>query len=139
MKKIFFTILLLLSPNFVKASDFDLNIHEYLGKSYIGMPYEQAIEQKIPFLLIFANPNDITSIIKLLSLGKMVYDEFKGQYNFCILSTKARENKHLIKEFDVKKKPALFIIDTQNQTYTYVERKYYKQRKLREILTEFNS
>lgn len=139
MKKIFLILTLLLIPNFANCIEIPNNIDEYLNKSYIGMPYEQALEQKIPFLLIFANPNNLVSFAKLAPIGEMVYNEFKGQYNFCIINAKKRENKELVKFFNPQKLPALYIIDTQAQTYTLIEKKYYKKREMREILTRFKN
>lgn len=137
MKKIFLILILLFFPCF--AHSIPQNIDEYLGKSYIGLPYNSAIEKDLPFLLIFANPNDIVSLAKLSSVGEMVYKEFKGQYNFCIINVKVKENKELTASFAPQKLPALYIIDPKEYTYTFIDNKYYKKRELREILTKFKN
>lgn len=137
MKKFILTFICLFIPCFSISSEMSLNINEYLNKQYIGMPYNQALQQEIPFLLIFANPNNIISIVKLSSVGEIIYNEFKGQYNFCIINSKSKENQKLIDVFRYKNLPALFIIDTNQRTYLYIDKKYYKKQELRKILTEF--
>ncbi len=139
MKKIFFILILIFTPCFAQSIELPENINEYLDKSYIGMPYNQALKQDIPFLLVFANANNLVSFAKLAPIGEMVYNEFKGQYNFCVINTKKKENRDLVEFFNPKKLPALYIIDTQEQTYTLIEKKYYKKREMREILTKFKN
>lgn len=101
------------------------------------MEYYQALNQNLPFLLIFANPKNIVAIGKLAPIAQMVYDEFKGQYNFCIINTKIKENDDIINFFNPQKLPALYIIDTKAKTYTFIDKKYYKKRELKEILNNF--
>lgn len=139
MKKIFLILILILTPCFAQSIELPENINEYLDKSYIGMPYNQALNQDLPFLLVFANANNLVSFAKLAPIGEMVYNEFKGQYNFCVINTKKKENRDLVEFFNPKKLPALYIIDTQEQTYTLIEKKYYKKREMREILTKFKN
>lgn len=139
MKKIFIILILTLIPCFAQSIELPENVSEYLDKSYIGMSYNQALKQDIPFLLVFANANNLVSFAKLAPIGEMVYNEFKGQYNFCVINTKKKENRDLVKFFNPKKLPALYIIDTQEQTYTLIEKKYYKKREMREILTKFKN
>ena len=69
----------------------------------------------------------------------MVYEEFKGKYNFCILNTRYKENEDFAKLFNVEEEPALFIINTKTKTYTFVDKKYYNKRKLRNILNIYSS
>lgn len=139
MKKFLLTLTLLLIQQSVISAEIPQNIDEYLTKSYIGMSYSQALNQKQPFLLVFANPNDLMSIARLSSVGEMVYNEFKDEYNFCLINAKTKENKALMKAFEVQKLPALYIIDTQTKTYIFVDKKYYKKRELRNILTTFKN
>lgn len=137
MKKIFFTLMLLISPCY--CTQMPQNIDEYLNKPYIGMSYNEALNQKVPFLLIFANPNNLISVAKLAPIGEMVYNDFKGEYNFCIINTKIKENENLMDFFNPQKLPALYIIDTQEKTYTLIEKKYYTKKSINRILTEFKN
>ncbi len=146
MKKFILIFILILIPQTIKAFELpnilpdnisknDLN--SYLNKQSLGMPYWKALEQNIPFLLIFANSDNLFSLIKLAPIAQMVYDEYQNKYNFCILNTKYQENKDFAKLFDIYEIPALIIIDTKTKTYSYVEKKYYNQRKIRQILNYF--
>ena len=47
------------------------------------------------------------------------------------------ENNELVNYFAPKKLPALYLIDTQNMTYTLIESKYYNKNALNRILKEF--
>ncbi len=135
MKKTFFTLILLLSiSGFASAVQMPVNIDEYLNRPYVGMPYYQALNQKTPFLLIFANPDDLISMIKLSNIGKMVYDEYSDDFNFCIINTNIKENDTLLEYFNPKRLPALYIINTEKMTYRYVEKKYYKKHEMRKLL-----
>lgn len=137
MKRFLIITSFLFLPYFANCAEMPVNINEYINKPYIGMEYYQALEQDLPFLLIFANPNNIIALSKLLPIGQMVYDEFKGKYNFCIINTKIKKNDDIISFFNPKKLPALYIIDTKARTYTFIDKKYYKKRELKEILTKF--
>lgn len=139
MKKLLLTFVLLMLPNFATSVEIPKNIDEYLNKSYLGMSYSSALQQETPFLLIFANPNDLLSLAKLSGIGEMVYNEFRNKYNFCVINTKAQENELLYNAFAPKKLPALYIIDTQSKTYVFIDKKYYKKRELRQILTHFSN
>lgn len=144
MKKIFliFTLLFIAPaagafeiPAGVPADISREEINSYLNKSQLGMPYWQALNQDLPFLLVFANSENLFSLVRLAPIGKMVYEEFKGKYNFCALNTKYEENQDFARLFNVEEEPALFIINTKAKTYTFVDKKYYNKRKLRKILT----
>lgn len=134
MKKLLLSIFILL---FLPQSCFALNIGEYLNKPYIGIPYEYGISQTLPFILVFANSRDIFSIVKMAPIGEMIYEEFKGKYNFCILNTVIKENKELYEAFGLDEKlPVLIIINPQTQTFYQVNKKYYNKKDLKEILNE---
>lgn len=149
MKKIFLSIILCLFisqtvkafeiPSGLPADISQQEINSYLNKSQLGMPYWQALNQDLPFLLIFANSNHLFSLVRLAPIGQMVYEEFKGKYNFCILNTRYKENEDFAKLFNVEEEPALFIINTKTKTYTFVDKKYYNKRKLRNILNIYSS
>lgn len=135
MKKIFFTIFL---SFFMLTSQANAtNFWEYAQKPYVGMAYSEALNQELPFLLIFAEPKNIVVLSKLMPLVNMVYNDYKGLYNFCIINTSAEENNELVNYFAPKKLPALYLIDTQNMTYTLIESKYYNKNALNRILKEF--
>ena len=121
-------------PEGIPSNLIQYDVKSYINKSQIGMPYWSALKQKTPFLLVFANSNNIFSLVKLAPIGQMVYEEFKGRYNFCILNTKFQENQDFSKLFNVKEEPALFIINTQEKTYTYIDKKYYNKKKIKQIL-----
>ena len=137
MKRFLFIFSLIFLPHFANCTEIPININEYINKPYVGMEYYQALNQNLPFLLIFANPKNIVAIGKLAPIAQMVYDEFKGQYNFCIINTKIKENDDIINFFNPQKLPALYIIDTKAKTYTFIDKKYYKKRELKEILNNF--
>ena len=114
-----------------------LNIKEYLDKPYLGISYEKGIKQTSPFILVFANSNDIFSIIKMAPIGEMIYDEFKGKYNFCILNTKINENQELYEAFGINEKlPIMLVINTKTQTFYQINKKYYNKKDLKNILSE---
>lgn len=137
MKKIFFTIFL---SFFMLTSQANAtNFWEYAQKPYVGMAYSEALSQELPFLLIFAEPKNIVVLSKLMPLVEMVYNDFKGQYNFCIINTSIEENDELVKFFNPKKLPALYLIDTHKRTYTLIEKKYYNKHALKNILTKFKN
>ena len=139
MKK--FLILLLILIGFNKSFAYELpkDYIEYINKPYVGMAYNDALDNELPFLLIFARPSNAILLTKLLPIAQMVYDDFKGQYNFCIINVKIKENYEIYKFFDPPKLPAVYIIDTQNKTYTYIEKKYYNKNDIRNILTKFKN
>ena len=139
MKKLLLTLLILLISNIAKGIEIPSNIGEYINKPYVGMEYNYALTQDLPLLLIFASPNNITSLARLFPIAEMVYKEFKGQYNFCIINTKIEENENLIEFFSPEKLPALYIIDTNEKTYTYIPKKYYKKHEMKELLTDFKN
>lgn len=135
MKKIFLLICLtfLLSTQQVNSA----SISDYIDKPYAGMAYSIALKQDIPFLLIFAEPSNAIVLLRLMPLVNMVYNDYKGLYNFCIINTSVEENNELVNYFAPKKLPALYLIDTQNMTYTLIESKYYNKNALNRILKEF--
>ncbi len=137
MKKIILlSFLILLIPQKSCA----LNINEYLNKPYLGMPYEQGLRQELPLILVFANSRDIFSVIKMAPIGEMIYEEFKGKYNFCILNTKIEENKELFEAFNIDEKlPVMLVIDTKAMTYYQINKKYYNKEDLKEILTNMQT
>ena len=137
MKRFFILLFILITQTICQAAKMPDNINVYLNKPYIGMSYEQALDKEIPFLLIFANPKDIYTAIRLAPIGEMVYEDFNGKYNFCIINIKKKENKNLIKFYSPQRYPALYIIDTQNKTYTNIEKRYFRKNALRKILTKF--
>lgn len=139
MKKITVIFLTLLSFCAAQAFEIPQDADKYLQKSQVGMPYWQALEQKKPFLLVFANSNNIFAAVKFIPIAEMVYNEFKNDYNFCILNTRDEENKEFAKLFGEEKEPTLYIIDTQAKTYTYVDSKYYNKKKLRKILEAYKN
>lgn len=141
MKKIFLTFLVLLTGlcGFTLEIPKDFNIYDYVDKPYVGMQYNEAIHSKLPLLLIFAKPSNIVVLAKLFPIIEMVYDEFQGQYNYCAINVKIDENEELVNFYSPKKFPALYLIDTQNKTYTLIEKKYYNKRDIREILTRFKN
>lgn len=137
MKKILLLIFaLFLIPQTCKA----ININEYLNKPYLGIPYEQGLSQELPFIVVFANSRDIFSIIRMAPIGEMIYEEFKGKYNFCILNTKIEENKELYNSFGIdEKQPVMLVIDTKNMTYYKINKKHYNKEDLKEILTNMQT
>ena len=134
MKK-FFTILSLLFilTNICQANE--IKVTEYLDKSYIGISYIDAFNDKIPFVLILVNPNDIFLIMKMVPIAEIIYKEFKNSYNFCIINTKKEENEYIINYFNPKKLPIMYIIDPNTMLYEYIPRKYYNKKDLKIILT----
>lgn len=137
MKKFLLILLILLIPNFAKG--IDISIDEYINKPYVGMEYNYALSQDLPLLLIFASPKNITSLARLLPIAEMVHKEFKGQYNYCIINTIIKDNDNLVSFFKPEKLPALYIIDTNENTYTFIQKKYYKKNEMRELLTKFKN
>lgn len=140
MKKIILLfILLILSLRSVKAFEIrkNFNIDEYLNKPYIGMPFEDAMNKDIPFLLVMGNASNIILFTKLAPIGEMVYEEFKGKYNFCIINTKIESNSELVEFFAPKKQPALYIINPKENSFTFIKNRYYNKRQLRKILTKY--
>lgn len=139
MKKFLLTLTILLIQSQAISAQIPQNIDEYLNKPYLGMSYIEALRQEQPFLLIFANPDDLTSIAKMTGIGQMVYNEFKGQYNFCVINTKITTNKQLTQAYNVKRLPALYLINTQTKTFIFVDKKYYKKREIKRILNIFKN
>ncbi len=137
MKKIFFTILIFFFMFNLQANA--TTLWEYTKKPYVGMAYSEALNQELPFLLIFAEPKNIVVLSKLMPLVEMVYNDFKGQYNFCIINTSIEENDELVKFFAPKNLPTLYLIDTNNRTYTLIEKRYYNKHALKNILTRFKN
>lgn len=116
-----------------------INIKEYIDKPYVGMSYENALNSDLPFLLIIAKPDNAFMLTKFFPIAEMVYNDFKDEYNFCIINAKVKENDDLVYFFSPEKMPATYIIDTQNETYTYIDRKYYNKRDIKKILTKFKN
>ena len=135
MKKIFFLICITFLLTCQQANS--ENISDYINKPYAGMAYSVALKQDIPFLLIFAEPSNAIVLFRLMPLVNMVYNNYKGQYNFCIINTSIEENNELVNYFAPKKLPALYLIDTKNMTYTLIESKYYNKNALNKILKGF--
>ncbi len=134
MKRLLLIILIIF---LLPQNCFALNIKEYLNKPYLGISYEQGIKQTSPFILVFANSNDIFSIIKMAPIGEMIYDEFKGKYNFCILNTKIKEYQELYEAFGINGKlPIMLVINTKTQTFYQINRKYYNKKDLKNILSK---
>ena len=137
MKKILLLIFILF---LIPQKSLAININEYLNKSYIGIPYEQGLNNTLPLILVFANSKDIFSIVKMVPIGEMIYTEFKGKYNFCILNTKIEENRKLFEAFGINEKlPVLLVINTQTQTFYQINKKYYNKEDLNTILDEIYS
>ena len=139
MKKILLIfILFILSQNICYSDNIkNINIKEYVNKPYIGMQFDEALNNELPLIVIFAKPENAFMLAKLIPIAEMVYKDFKGEYNFSIINAKIEENSNLIKFFNPPKFPALYLIDTQNYTYTYIDKKYYNKRDVKEILTKF--
>ncbi len=135
MKKIFFLICITFLFTCQQANS--ENISDYINKPYAGMAYSVALKQDIPFLLIFAEPSNAIVLFRLMPLVNMVYNNYKGLYNFCIINTSIEENNELVNYFAPKKLPALYLIDTKNMTYTLIESKYYNKNALNKILKGF--
>ena len=134
MKKLLLTILLLCIP----LKTFAVNINEYLNKSYVGVSYEEGMNSNLPFLIAFANSNDIFSIMKFAPIGEMVYNEFNGKFNFCIINTKIKENKNFYKEFGLNEKPpVLLVINPITQIFYLINKKYYTKESLKLILDRY--
>lgn len=139
MKKILLILALLVLQHSAQAFDIPPEAQTYLDKPQIGMPYWQALNQDLPFLLLFANSNDLFSLAKLAPVGQMVYNDFKGMYNFCILNTRDKENETFAQFFDAEKFPALYIINTKTKTYSYIDKKYYNKKDLHKILSDYKN
>ena len=139
MKKVIavFLVLILGLTGFALELPRDFSIQDYADKPYVGMEYEKALQRELPLLLIFAKPSNIIVLAKLFPIIEMVYDEFQGQYNYCVINAKIDENKDLVNFYSPKKYPALYIINTQERTYTLIEKKYYNKRDIKEILIRF--
>lgn len=139
MKKILLSIISLFIS--YQAFAFDMptgkEILEYSKMPYIGTPINEAMQKDLPYILIFANPNNIFMLTRLAPIAQMAYDEFKGQYNFCIVNASIDENEVLVHSFNPEKLPALYLINTQEKSYTYIDRKYYNKKSIRKILTKF--
>ncbi len=134
MKKFLIIIFILfLSTNICFANG--IKISEYLDKEYIGIPYEEALKKTKPLILVFADSRDFLSIIKMAPIAEMVYNNFNGKYNFCILNTKIKSNKKLFKAYGIDEKlPLLLVINTQTESYYLINSKYYNKTDLQEIL-----
>ena len=139
MRKIFITFLILITgvTSFALEIPKDFNIYDYIDKPYVGTEYNEALKSEQPLLLIFAKPSNIVVLAKLFPIIEMVYDEFQGQYNYCVINAKIKDNEELVNFYNPKKFPALYLIDTQNKTYTLIEKKYYNKRDIKKILTRF--
>ncbi len=133
MKKLLLILILLILPYKCYA----INVNDYLNKPYIGISYEKGLTQEIPFILVFANSKDVFSIMKLLPIGEMVYDEFKGKYNFCILNTKIQENEELFNAFKIDERlPVMVVINPKTQTFYQIDKKHFNKKDLRKILNQ---
>lgn len=134
MKKLLLIVLLLCIP----LKTFAVNIDEYLNKSYIGVSYEEGMNSNLPFLIVFANSNDVFKLMRFAPIGEMVYNEFNGKYNFCIVNTKYRENRDFYNAFGLQEKPpVMLIINPQTKSFYLINKKYYTKNALKPILDEF--
>lgn len=134
MKKVLLIFLLLCLP----LKTFAININDYLDKSYIGVSYQDGLNSDLPFLIVFANSNDVFKLMKFASIGEMVYNEYNGKYNFCIINTKFKENRDFYNAFNLKEKPpVLIIINPYTKTFYLINKKYYNKEYLKQILDKY--
>lgn len=117
----------------------DFNMEEFLNKPYYVKSFDTALNEDKPFLLVLANSKYINTIFKFIPLGEMVDKDFGSDFNFCIINTKIPENDYLVEYFkpnDIKQ-PALYIVDTQRNKFSYIDKKYYNKNALKKILTKY--
>lgn len=138
MKKLLIILSLLFLPNMCQSveipKDFSIDI------PYFSMSFDEAMNRDIPFLLVFATSKNPASIIRFLPLGEMIYKNFDKDFNFSIINTKfEEENGRIIEFFAPKTLPAVYIVDSKNSKYLYVDEKYYNTSDMKDILNKYRT
>ena len=141
MKKILITLFILLISNscFALQIPKDFDLEAFLNKPYYGKSFEQAMSKQKPFLLIMGNTKYAHTMVRFIPVGEMVDKEFGHDFNFCIINTKMPENNELVEYFQPPnpKLPALYIVDTKQSKYVYIDKKYYTKRGIRKVLKKY--
>lgn len=141
MKKIIITLFILFIANSCHAlqipKDFDLEA--FLNRPYYGKSFEQAMSGQKPFLLVMGNTKYAHTMVRFIPIGEMVDKEFGNDFNFCIINTKMPENNEFVEYFQPPnlKQPALYIVDTKQSEYLYIEKKYYTKNGIRKTLKQY--
>lgn len=135
MKKII--ILLTISIFFAQFPKTYAFSSKHLDKEYMGIPFEQAINNNKPTILVFVSPKDINTIAKIYPLGKFIYNEYKEDFNFTILNSDKQINNIWLRKFLPEKLPSMYIIDAEENYYIHIDEKYYKKRLIKRILDNY--
>lgn len=132
MKKFLFIFTLLFVMFGVSASA--QTTADYSNIPYVGTEINKALNGNLPFVLVIADPNDKTSIIKYFPIGKMVYTEFNTQYDFCIINANVEENKEYVDFFKPDGLPEVYVVNPQKNIFGKIDNKYHNSEDIKRIL-----
>ena len=132
MKKLFFIFIVFVFQFMIFGQA--KTLEDYTKYPYIGTEINKAVNGNLPFVLVIADPNDKTSIIKYFPIGKMVYQEFKNEYDFCILNAEAEENKEYIEFFKPEELPEVYVVNPLQNSFGKIDKKYHNTYDMRRIL-----
>lgn len=121
MKKILFMLFLftLALPSF--ADNVDLTYYFELAKAnnidvekvqkspYFGTPYSEIKRSKKPYLIVFADFNDVPTAAKFANNGYFVYNNLQGQYGFSAFNINHEDNADLIERFSIESAPYVLV------------------------------
>lgn len=92
------------------AKTYNVNtLNELKQRPYIGVPFNTVKKSSEPYIIVFADFEDIVTATKYMNNAYYVYTNLQGDYGFTAFNTKRPENQALMKQFRVKTVPYAYI------------------------------
>lgn len=111
------------------AKENNVDINEYIKAPYLNTSISTALERGKPFLLVYANFNDLPTVVMYLKSSYQLYSYLGNDYEYVIINTVHPDNAHLLEKYKAPSLPYLYVANPNNGKIIPIKPSLYKKPK----------
>lgn len=107
------------------AQDHNINVNEAMKSAYIGTSFDKVKSSKRPYIVVFANFEDLATASRYVNNAYTVYNNLHEEYGFTVYNVKNSENKELLTKFKVTNTPSVYITNPKSNSILPIKSSLY--------------
>ena len=111
------------------AKVYNIDIEEAKSRSYIGCSFEQARNSAKPYLVVFADFEDVLTAASYVNNGYFVYNNLQHTHGFTVLNVNHPDNAKIVQAIGVRTLPYVVVIYPQKDKILPIKPELYENPK----------
>lgn len=111
------------------AKAYNIDIEEAKTRPYIGYSFEYVKNSNKPFLIVFADFDDVMTAASYVNNGYFVYNNLQHDYGFTVFNIKNSDNADLVEKLNVKSVPYVVVTNPKNNKIIPIKSELYENPK----------